>query len=49
RKLLQEFIVNAWAATKPNRLRFLHKNQDILRANIYQRLTDIVGKSANEK
>ncbi|CAG8829981.1 24498_t:CDS:2, partial [Gigaspora rosea] len=35
-----QFIVDAWAATEQNRLRFLHLNQDILRADAYQGLTD---------
>ncbi|CAG8825087.1 8596_t:CDS:2, partial [Gigaspora rosea] len=39
-KLFQKFIVDAWAATEQNRLRFLRLNQDILRADAYQGLTD---------
>ncbi|CAG8667881.1 9634_t:CDS:1, partial [Diversispora eburnea] len=29
-KLLQEFMVDAWAVTEQNRLRFLRMNQDTL-------------------
>ncbi|CAG8447549.1 6809_t:CDS:2 [Cetraspora pellucida] len=49
RKLFQEFIVDAWAITEQNRLRFLHINQNTLCANLYQSLTDIVGNNSNEE
>ncbi|CAG8786882.1 23760_t:CDS:1, partial [Gigaspora rosea] len=39
-KLFQEFIVNAWAATEQNRLRYLHMNQSILRADSYRGLAE---------
>src|SRR5213075_2980848 len=48
-KLFQEFIVDAWAATEQNRLRFLRMNQGMLRADVYQGLTDVVGNIANEE
>ncbi|CAG8505609.1 4841_t:CDS:2, partial [Cetraspora pellucida] len=46
-KLFQEFIVDAWATTEQNRLRFLRQNQDILRADLYQGLADVAGSIAN--
>ncbi|CAG8691731.1 12316_t:CDS:2, partial [Cetraspora pellucida] len=48
-KLFQEFIVNTWAVTEQNRLRFLCMNQNTLRADLYQGLTDIVGNNSNEE
>ncbi|CAG8811364.1 23626_t:CDS:1, partial [Cetraspora pellucida] len=46
-KLLQEFMVDAWAVTEQNRLRFLCINQGVLRADIYQGLMDAIGAIAN--
>ncbi|CAG8467581.1 6869_t:CDS:2 [Cetraspora pellucida] len=43
-KLFQEFIVNAWATTEQNRLRYLRNNQSILRADLYQGLADAAGE-----
>ncbi|CAG8781610.1 16040_t:CDS:2, partial [Acaulospora morrowiae] len=48
-KLLHEFIVDAWAATEQNRLRYLHRNQDILHADIYQGLADAAENITNGK
>ncbi|CAG8631414.1 12112_t:CDS:2, partial [Cetraspora pellucida] len=48
-KLFQEFIVDAWAVTEQNRLRFLRMNQNTLRADLYQGLTDIVENNSNEE
>ncbi|CAG8740370.1 20509_t:CDS:2, partial [Gigaspora rosea] len=48
-KLFQEFLVNAWASTEQNQLRYLHNNQATLRANVYQGLADTIGSAANEE
>ncbi|KAG0618503.1 hypothetical protein M758_4G069300 [Ceratodon purpureus] len=39
-KLFQQFIVDAWAATKQNKLSYIQMNQSDLRANLYQGLAD---------
>jgi len=38
--LLQEFVVDAWAQTEANRLRFLEMNQTRLRVDLYNGLMD---------
>lgn len=48
-KLLQEFMVDAWAATEQNRLRYLRINQNTLRADLYQGLADVAGNIANKE
>ncbi|CAG8813519.1 24256_t:CDS:1, partial [Cetraspora pellucida] len=48
-KLLQEFMVDAWATTEQNRLRYLRMNQDVLRADVYQGLADALGTIVNEE
>ncbi|CAG8727617.1 21811_t:CDS:2, partial [Cetraspora pellucida] len=48
-KLFQEFIIDAWATTEQNRLRFLYQNQDILCADLYQGLADVARSIANSK
>ncbi|CAG8623234.1 15423_t:CDS:2 [Acaulospora morrowiae] len=48
-KLLHEFMVDTWAATEQNRLRYLYMNQDILRADIYQGLADAAENITNGK
>ena len=40
-KLFQEFIVDAWASTEQNRLRFVVLNQAKVRDDIYKCLADI--------
>jgi hypothetical protein len=39
-ELLQEFVVDAWAQTEANRLRFLQHNQKQLRVELYNGLMD---------
>ncbi|CAG8768780.1 10074_t:CDS:1 [Cetraspora pellucida] len=48
-KLLQEFMVDAWATTEQNRLRYLRMNQDVLQADVYQGLADALGTIVNEE
>ncbi|CAG8511583.1 35843_t:CDS:2, partial [Racocetra persica] len=43
------FIVDAWASTEQNRLRYLRSHQAILHADMYQGLADIVGNIANQE
>jgi hypothetical protein len=38
----QQFIIDAWAAIKQNKLRYIRMNQAVLRANLYQGLADAV-------
>ncbi|CAG8757880.1 11746_t:CDS:2, partial [Gigaspora rosea] len=44
-----QFLVNTWASTEQNQLRYLHTNQATLRADVYQRLADTIGTIANEE
>ncbi|CAG8801679.1 11378_t:CDS:1, partial [Racocetra persica] len=37
------------AATEQNRLRFLHNNQGILHADLYQKLADTIGNITNRE
>ena len=46
-KLFQQFVVDAWAAVDQNRLNFLRKNQDLLRADIYKGLADHIAENAD--
>lgn len=39
-ELLQEWIVDAWAQTEANRLRYLELNQSVLRVELYNGLMD---------
>ena len=41
-RLLQEYIVDRWAAAEQSRLRFLQNNQKTLRAEVYRGLADAV-------
>ncbi|KAF6143455.1 hypothetical protein GIB67_029624 [Kingdonia uniflora] len=41
-KLFQQFIVDAWASTEQNRLRYVRLNQNNLRSELYGGLTDIM-------
>ena len=41
-RLLQEYIVDCWAAAEQSRLRFLQNNQKTLRAEVYRGLADAV-------
>ncbi|CAG8596297.1 26066_t:CDS:2, partial [Gigaspora rosea] len=49
RKLFQEFLVDTWASTEQNRLRYLRNNQATLRADMYQGLADTIGSTTNEE
>jgi hypothetical protein len=40
RRLLQQFIVDAYACTQQNRLKFIRKNQRQLRCDLYNGLQD---------
>ncbi|CAG8521646.1 11109_t:CDS:2 [Scutellospora calospora] len=42
-----KFVVDAWAVTEQNRLRFLHMNQDKLHADVYQGIVDTIGNNTN--
>jgi len=39
-RLLQQFIVDAYACTEQNRLKFIRKNQQQLRCDLYNGLQD---------
>ena len=41
-KLLQQYIVDAWASTEQNRLSWVYNHQNVLRADLYQGLRDAV-------
>jgi Helitron helicase-like domain at N-terminus len=48
-KLFQEYLVDAWATTEQNRLRYIRTNQDALRADVYQDLANVAGNNANDE
>jgi hypothetical protein len=54
-RLLQQFIVDAYACTEQNRLKFIHENQRQLRCDLYNGLQDalnagdILGKDVGQK
>ena len=45
-ELLQEFIVDVWAQTETNQLRFIKNNQTSLRVDLYNGLADAVGDTS---
>ncbi len=45
RRLLQQFIVDAYACIEHNHLKFIHKNQWQLRCNLYNGLQDALNAS----
>ncbi|KAI0056662.1 hypothetical protein BV25DRAFT_1864431, partial [Artomyces pyxidatus] len=47
-RLLQQYIVDAWASTDQNRLRFLAQNQAKLRAALYSGLEDAVAAADDQ-
>ena len=42
RKLIQEYMVDAWATTEQRKLIWMKNNQDQIRADTYQGLSDVV-------
>ncbi|THV03739.1 hypothetical protein K435DRAFT_561317, partial [Dendrothele bispora CBS 962.96] len=46
-RLLQRYVVDLWASADQNRLKFLEKNQDHLRATLYQGLEDALDRDAD--
>ena len=47
KRLFEEFIVDAYAQTEQNRLRWVRMNQDALRVDLYKGLCDAVAESAD--
>jgi hypothetical protein len=46
-KLFQEYVVDSWATTEQSRLNWIRYNQNKIRAETYQGLTDAVAANNN--
>ena len=49
RRIMQQYVVDAWTKIQGTRLYFVRKNQDILRTEIYRGVMDYISSKSEQK